>query len=278
VTGPAHDRARQQIHAWGVVADETRETDGSILTFGTRGDRAIVLKVTKQLGDERRCGEVLDAFDGHGVIRPLAFADGAVLMDRLQPGTPLAQLSLAGRDAEATGILAHVIREMSPPRHLPGLPCVEDFAGSFETYLTSGHQHFPSRLVEDAQQAYADLCKSQTAARLLHGDLHHYNVLRDDQRGWLAIDPKGVVGELEYELGASLRNPFERPELFIRRETLESRLRVFEKALDVDSTRVLRWAYAQAVLATIWLVEDGMPCDGGHPVLALARVARSMLA
>ena len=42
---------------------------------------------------------------------------------------------------------------------------------------------------------------------LLHGDLQHYNVLLDKDRGWVAIDPKGVVGELEYEVGALLRNP-----------------------------------------------------------------------
>lgn len=45
-------------------------------------------------------------------------------------------------------------------------------------------------------------------------DLQHYNVLFDDARGWLAIDPKGVVGEVEYEIGAILRNPIERPDLF----------------------------------------------------------------
>jgi streptomycin 6-kinase len=43
--------------------------------------------------------------------------------------------------------------------------------------------------------------------RLLHGDLQHYNVLLDRKRGWLAIDPKGVVAEGEFELGAALRNP-----------------------------------------------------------------------
>jgi streptomycin 6-kinase len=40
-------------------------------------------------------------------------------------------------------------------------------------------------------------------------DLHHYNVLSDSGRGWLAIDPKGLVGEVEYEVGAAIRNPID---------------------------------------------------------------------
>ena len=62
--------------------------------------------------------------------------------------------------------------------------------------------------VERAQRLYVGLCASQTSTRLLHGDLHHYNILRDGDRGWVAIDPKGVVGEVEYEIGAALRNPY----------------------------------------------------------------------
>jgi streptomycin 6-kinase len=53
------------------------------------------------------------------------------------------------------------------------------------------------------------LCSSQRYRRLLHGDLHHGNVLHDSERGWVAIDPKGVLGEPEYEIGVALRNPIE---------------------------------------------------------------------
>lgn len=58
------------------------------------------------------------------------------------------------------------------------------------------------------------LAASQDETTLLHGDLHHYNVLSDVRRGWLAIDPKGVIGEVEYEAGAIFRNPNEMPDLF----------------------------------------------------------------
>ena len=113
--------------------------------------------------------------------------------------------------------------------------------------------------------------------RLLHGDLHHDNVLFDAQRGWFAVDPKGVIGELEYEVGAALRNPIERPVLFSRPSIIRRRVECFACELRLDATRVLSWAFAQAVLATIWLREDGFRVEPDHPWIVLARVLQPMI-
>lgn len=124
---------------------------------------------------------------------------------------------------------------------------------------------------------YAELCDSQSSTRLLHGDLHHHNVLLDNQRGWLAIDPKGVVGELAYEVGAAFRNPCERPAVFAARATIERRVGRFAGVLGLDAERVLGWAFAQAVLAAIWEVEDAGVLRMGIGCIALANAIRPML-
>ena len=152
-----------------------------------------------------------------------------------------------------------------------------DWAKGFERHLTSGNEQIPRLLVSAGQQTYLDLCASQGQPRLLHGDLQHYNVLFDSDRGWLAVDPKGVIGELEYEIGAALRNPYEHPELFISRTTIERRLEQFTDKLNLDYERTLRWAFAQAVLSAIWLIEDGFSVNEATPTLRLAEVTRSML-
>jgi streptomycin 6-kinase len=206
-----------------------------------------------------------------------SFVDGAVVMERLRPGHFLAELALQGRDEQATDILAHLIREMAPRQAPRNIPTVQHLAGGFRRYLAGADEQIPRDLVERAQQAYLELGGSQTCVRLLHGDLHHYNVLFDDARGWLAIDPKGIVGELEYEIGAVLRNPFERPDLFALAKTVDKRLRVFETILGLDSSRALGWGFSQAVLAAIWCVEDGCAVEVGKPFLALARVIQPML-
>ncbi len=124
--------------------------------------------------------------------------------------------------------------------------------------------------MEPAQRIYADLAATQREPALLHGDLHHYNVLSDRARGWCAIDPKGVVGELEYELGAALRNPFDRPELFATLDIVERRLDQFGLVLGLDVGRARGWCFAQAVLAAIWSLEEGDVVDESTPVLQLA--------
>ena len=58
---------------------------------------------------------------------------------------------------------------------------------------------------------------------LVHGDLHHHNVLRS-KRGWLAIDPKPMLGEPEYDVASFLWNPLP---CRVRVEHLETRLAAF---------------------------------------------------
>lgn len=272
-------RVEERIRDWGVVVHDTLETQSSFIAFGKRGDQSVVLKVMRRRGDEWRCGEVLDAFDGRGVARVYEYIEGAALLERLNPGTSLASITLDGRDEEATEILADVIGRMSspcessdePPREaLKAFVSAQDWGKGFQRYLASGDRQIPTRLVEQGQRFYFDLCASQRDVRLLHGDLQHYNVLFDSDRGWLAIDPKGVIGEVEYEIGACLRNPIEKPELFASPEAVERRLRCFEAKLGLDFDRALAWGFAQAVLSAIWSVEDGFEVDAGNPSLRLA--------
>jgi len=212
------------------------------------------------------------------MVRVHEHVPGAMLLERLDPGTPLAPIALNGGDDEATEIISEVIARISNPHtELYAFTSIEDWARGFDHYLAGGDRQLPRALVEEARQVFVDLCASQRRPRLLHGDLQHYNVLFDDSRGWLAIDPKGVVGEVEYELGASLRNPGERPDLFASPAIVERRVGVHAARLGIDADRTLRWAYAQAVLSAIWSVEDGFPVDSAHPSLQLARAIEPLL-
>ena len=258
------------------------ETQSSFVAFGRRGNQPVVLKVIRQPGDEWRCGDVLAAFDGRGVAQVYEYVEGAVLLERLNPGTSLASVSLDGRDDEATEILAEVIDRMSQApgllsEQLKAFDSAQDWGEGFHRYLKSGDNQIPTSLVEQGQRIYFDLCASQRDVRLLHGDLQHYNVLFDSDRGWIAIDPKGVIGAIEYEIGASLRNPNEKPELFASAESIERRLKCFEAKLKLDYDRALAWAFAQAVLSAIWSIEDGFAVGAENPSLRLADAIRTIL-
>lgn len=271
-------RVEQQARDWGMVIQHTQETPSSCIAFGTRSNQQVVLKVVRQPGEEWRCGEVLAAFDGSGVVRVYEYVGGAVLLERLIPGTSLASLSLGGHDEEATAILAEVIQRMSQGQpSLETFITVADWGKGFQRYRASGDSRIPNHLVARGQHLYLQLCGSQPNVRLLHGDLQHYNVLFDTERGWVAIDPKGVVGELEYEIGASLRNPYERPDLFAAPESIARRLKQYAARLPLDPKRALQWSFAQAVLSAIWSVEDGFAVDAGNPALQLAQAIWPML-
>jgi streptomycin 6-kinase len=133
----------------------------------------------------------------------------------------------------------------------------------------------PLDLVERAEALFDDLLASQAQAMLLHGDLHHENILAATREPWLAIDPKGLVGEPAYEVGALLRNPY--PHLLSEPDPaaiLASRLDLLAEELALDRQRMLAWAFAQAVLSAWWHVEDRT--SGLDYALACARLLANL--
>jgi len=280
LTGEPFDRVRHYAREWCLEVEDVFETETSAIALVSRADQPLVLKVVKQQDDEWYSGEVLEAFGGSGVARVYEHTGGAMLIERLRPGNSLVSLTREGKDEEATEMLAEVIQKMSAreiSKVLEHCATTEYLAKGFARYLATNDEQIPGRLVESAQQMYMDLCTSQRSTSLLHGDFHHYNVLFDAERGWLAIDPKGVVGELEYEIGAVLRNPQEQSQLFLSPSTIERRLNQFTKKLNLDRERTIRWAFAQAVLSAIWEIEDGANVDATNSSLRLAETIRPML-
>ena len=270
-------RVGEYTRGWAMHVEEMRETQTSVLAFGTRGAENVVAKVIKAVDDEWHAGGVVAAFGGAGMVRALDYRDGAMLLERLEPGHTLAPTALAGGDDEATGILAALIGALRPAEPPAGTPTLHARAEAFGWYAASDDTQIDPALIAQARAEFTALLDSQHKPRLLHGDLHHYNVLRDANRGWLAIDPKGLVGELEYEIGAALRNPFVQPDLLADPRTIERRVTRFARDLALDGERILRWAFAQAVLAAIWEVQEGTPLAPGNAWIALAEAVRPML-
>jgi streptomycin 6-kinase len=124
-------------------------------------------------------------------------------------------------------------------------------------------------MVERAEALFAELLASSGAPMLLHGDLHHENILAAERAPWLAIDPKGLIGEAEYEVGALMRNPLPRllalPDVTA---TLARRFDILAETLNFDRQRMIAWSWAQAILSAWWHIEDHG--HGWEPTIALA--------
>lgn len=217
-------------------------------------------------------------YDGRGIVQLLdADADrGIMLLERLVPGTPLTHLV---DDELATVIAAHVMRELWRPTPLEhAFPSVANWAAGLERLrarFDGGTGPLPAQLVERAERLFDELLGTMADPVLLHGDLHHDNILAATREPWLALDPKGVVGEPAYEVGALLRNPLPRildvanpGRLFARRVDL------LAGELGFARERILGWGVAQAVLSAWWTIEDRG--YGWEPTIACAEILASI--
>lgn len=205
--------------------------------------------------------DALRAYRGGPVVELLE-ADrqlGALLIRRLVPGTPLSE---ARQDQEATVIAAWLMRDLpieESPDH--GFPAVEKWALAFDRLRAAfdgGTGPLPAQMVDKAERLFRELQSSSSCRMLLHGDLHHENIRVDDEKGWVAMDPKGVIGDPAYEAARFQHNPIpgflsmDDPRAVARR-----RVEILASILQEDRPRLLAWAFFDAVLAACWSVEDG---------------------
>jgi streptomycin 6-kinase len=239
---------------------------------GTDG-RDVILKLGMPRGDVNpellTEIEALLRFNGRGCVRLIAVDRdlGALLLERADPGTTLATVP---DDEQATYVAAGVMRRLwrpVEPNH--PFPTVHRWAQGFtrmrERYC-GGCGPLPQGLVDKAERTYSELLASGAEPVLLHGDLHHWNILSSHREPWLAIDPKGVVGEPAYEVGALLRNmtdPLLRGPHPV--EVVRKRVGVLSEELGFERDRILGWGLAQAILSAWWDIEDGTG-DGGRAV------------
>ena len=100
----------------------------------------------------------------------------------------------------------------------------------------------------------------------LHGDMHHFNVLRAVRAEWLAIDPKGLRGDRCFDVCHFFRNPHN-PSI----ATNARRLDIFCSELGLDRERTRAWALVHGVLDALWDFEDGRPFEA-----ALARAEATL--
>jgi len=234
----------------------------------------IVLKVG--VPNPEQCTEIeaLQIYNGRSAVR-LLDADpdkGILLLDRLTPGEMLTTIT---DDDEATRLAAQVMQNLWQP--LPAehnFPSVADWANGLAELrkeFGGGTGPFEEKLVETAESLFTDLLASSSETVLLHGDLHHYNILSMGD-GWTVIDPKGIAGEPAYEVGALLRNPFtifDEPEL---KRITARRLDILAETLVLDRERLRQWSLAQAVLSAWWSYEDGGDPADWDPTMRLAAV------
>lgn len=221
---------------------------------------AVVLKVGYPSREFGNAIDALQLYAGDGMVQLLEVDrdQGVMLLERLQPGDMLSTLA---DDEEATRIATTVMRQLwrpAPAGH--PFPTVADWAQGLQRHrarFDGGVGPLPHRLFAEAEAHFRDQLAAHAPPMLLHGDLHHFNILRAQRQPWLAIDPKGLVGDPAYEVGAFLYNPWpafgSRPDVD---RLLQRRVALLAEHLGFDRARIRGWGVAQAVLSACWTIED----------------------
>ena len=127
-------------------------------------------------------------------------------------------------------------------------------------------------ILEQAAATARHLFAEPRDIAVLHGDIHHGNILDFGSQGWLVIDPKGLLGERAFDFVNILRNPDAgialRPGRFSRQVTIVA------GATGLNRVRLLQWTLAFAGLSAAWILGDG---DEPRLDLAVAELAAAEL-
>ena len=174
------------------------------------GGTAIV-KHLKPIGvaDELEGADYLAWRDGRGAARLLARRGSTLLLEDAGP-VPLLDLLERDGDVAATSVLLSVIAELHAPSDTPW-PELQTLEERFASLFAQADARADALLAHGASVA-RQLLAGQREVRPLHGDLHHENV-HHSTRGWLAIDPKGLIGDAAYEVANVFYNPLHRDDL-----------------------------------------------------------------
>jgi streptomycin 6-kinase len=239
---------------WGAVPDGPEpETPSSWLLPVQLSSAPAMLKVFKPNSDEQDGSDYLKYVDGKGAVRVFAADAASLLMERAVGTRSLVEMVLGGEDIEAAEILAGTVMRLHAKRTQPFPRSLAPLDRRFESLFKRAAEHPMLRL---SASIAASLLATQRDVLPLHGDLHHANVLDGGARGWLAIDPKGLIGERTYEVANLLSNPWPHGEVVHNAERRNRLAELYAARLTLDVRRVLAYAFAHAGLSSSWHIDD----------------------
>ena len=266
---------------------------------GARGEGGnVVLKIGVPRDEMTSEIAALRLFHGEGACR-LIDADeekGFLLLERLNPGV---MLSTMEDDEQATHIGAEVMQKIWQPLESDGAtaplsdtqeqvssrrhgdaPALQKFIQLFDWFdglkqlrerFNGGTGPLNETLVDRVEQSVKDFFAENHRPVLMHGDFHHFNIL-SSERGWLVIDPKGVIGPAGYEVGPFLINPWD--ELSNYRRMTKRRIDILHERLGFERERIREWGLAHAIISAWWGIEDN---TGWEYALAFAEMIADLL-
>lgn len=243
------------LSKWAAVSDGERiETPSSWVQPVRRAGLPAILKVLKPMSDEHNAAGLLRYYGGRGAVALFEADANAFLMERATGTRSLVAMATSGYDTEAAEVLAGTIGKLHAHSGSKMPACLTPLGERFSSLFA--RENTDARLRRCAEMA-RKLLATEGETIPLHGDLHHSNVLDAGPRGWLAIDPKALLGERTYDVANLLRNPDPHGDLVHNQDRMSRLARLYARRLGLDVQRILGFAFAHAGLAASWYLDDG---------------------
>jgi streptomycin 6-kinase len=208
----------------------------------------------------------LKHFNGHASIKVLDIEKNyhALLLEQAIPGTSL-QKNYPRHVKNTIDIYAKVVKSLSTPT----LSTKEFIHVSkwCDTIDRIDNHQIDQPLVDCARRLRSFLLISAEHEYICHGDLHLENIIQHGEK-WLAIDPKGIIGEMAFEAAAfNLISQDDMREIHTVPNKMHDRILALSTALDLSYRRLLYWFFLRVIMSVQWFIEDN-----GDPgsMLALA--------
>jgi streptomycin 6-kinase len=193
------------------------------------------------------------------MIKPLAIDErlNAILLPFIKLGVPLYAFA---DDEKQTQIAADLIMNMpvSSAKDYK-FPLLTDWFRKISEFPDENKSLIPSKHLVDAAHIFGELQKEEFSPCLMHGDLHHHNILQSSD-SWIVIDPKGVIGNPLYETACFLYNPSPKILRQNAEKILGKRIEIFADILPYQPEEIAAMAYCQSVLSSVWCIEDRQNC------------------
>jgi streptomycin 6-kinase len=227
-----------------------------VVPVKTADEEAAVLKVQFPHWEAETEHLALRTWDGNGAVRLLR-ADPrrfALLLERLEPR------DLTTVDAlEACEIVAESYKRL----HVPAGPQFRTLSGELKRWLERFRRlpasaPVPHRYVEQAISLSEDfVADASTDGKLIHTDLHYFNMLAGVREPWLVIDPKPLSGDPHYEVAPLVWNRWE--EVVASgdiRWAVRQRFYAAIDAAELDEDRARDWVIVRQMLNVLWTLQD----------------------
>ncbi len=239
------------LERWNLVSDgDVIVTNNSRLLPVSRSGEPAMLKIAVD-PEEKAGASLMVWWDGDGAARVLAQEGDALLLERSNDNGKLMKMARTGQDDEASRIVCAAATRLHSSRD-KALPVLVPLTQWFHPLEAAAAQR--GGLLTEAAAVARELLGEPREIVALHGDIHHQNILDFGERGWLAIDPKGLLGERGYDFANTLDNPD--AETAYKPGRLARQASVIAEAAGLDRKRLLKWVIAYGGLSQSFYLKD----------------------